>query len=60
MLDIIKEAGMNSFGLEYSKKSVAFAKKHKRNVIRGFLTEMNKIKNGPFDGLFILIFGTYP
>ena len=50
MLDIIREAGMNSYGLEYSKKSVSFARKHKRNVIQGFLTEMNKIKYGPFDG----------
>ena len=50
MLDIIKEAGMKSYGLEYSSKSISFAKKLKRNVIKGFLTEMDKIKNGPFSG----------
>ena len=50
MLDVIKEAGMIPFGLEYSNKSISHAKKYKRNIIKGFLTDLDKIKHGPFDG----------
>jgi len=49
MLDIINEVGMRAYGLEYSKQSVKIGKDNKRNIIQGYLNDLNKIKNSPYD-----------
>ena len=50
MLDIIEEAQMNAYGLEYSSDSVSIAKKEGRRVIKGFIGDIEEIKYGPYHG----------
>lgn len=56
MLDIIEQAGMRSYGIENSKKSVLFAKKYKRNVLPGYITDITKLKSAPFDAFICFNF----
>lgn len=49
MLDIIKDAGMDSFGMEASKKSVTEGRAKGRNIINAFIGTSKKISHGPFD-----------
>jgi len=50
MLDIIEEAKMKAYGLEHSLASVAIAHNEGRKVIRGFIDDLDKIENAPFQG----------
>ena len=50
MLDIIEEAQMESYGLEYSPDSISIAKKSGRRVIKGFIDDIEKIENSPYHG----------
>ena len=50
MLDIMHEAGMNAYGLEFSETSVLEGKKKNRKIIKGYLDELNTIEDNPFDG----------
>jgi 2-polyprenyl-3-methyl-5-hydroxy-6-metoxy-1,4-benzoquinol methylase len=49
MLDIFKKAGANSFGLEWNSNSVAYGRNNNRNIIKGFIENIEKIPHGPFD-----------
>ena len=49
MLDIINATGMKAYGLEYSKQSVAIGKNNKRNIIQGYLNDLNELKSSPYD-----------
>ena len=50
MLDIIDEAKMEAYGLEYSAESISIAQKAGRKVIKGFLDDLDIIEHGPFHG----------
>ena len=50
MLDIIEEAKMKAYGLEHSSASVAIAHNEGRKVIRGYIDDLDKIENAPFQG----------
>ena len=41
MLDIIEEAKMEAYGLEYSSESIKIAKEANRKVIKGFIEDIN-------------------
>lgn len=49
MLDIFKKAGLVSLGLEWNSNSIKCARKNHRNVIKGFIENMRKIPQRPFD-----------
>jgi 2-polyprenyl-3-methyl-5-hydroxy-6-metoxy-1,4-benzoquinol methylase len=49
MLDVFKKAGAYSFGLEWNSNSVAYGKNNDRNIIKGFIENIEKIPHGPFD-----------
>lgn len=49
MLDIIKEAGMDAYGLEYSDISVNEGLREGRKIIKGYLTEIGTINEYKFD-----------
>lgn len=50
MLDIINQAGMRAYGLEYSKKSVAIGKLSKRKIFQGYLNDLDYLEQSPYDG----------
>jgi len=50
MLDIIEEAKMKAYGLEYSADSIKIAKDAGRRVIKGFIEDIDEIEHGPFQG----------
>jgi len=50
MLDIIDEAQMEAYGLEYSPDSISIAKNAGRRVIKGFIDDLEEIENSPFHG----------
>lgn len=52
MLDIIKEAGMDAYGLEYSDNSVTKGLREGRKIIKGYLTEIGTINEFKFDAFF--------
>jgi len=56
MLDIIEEAKMEAYGLEYSAESVNIANIEDRKVIKGFIEDLEKIKFMPFSGFVCLNF----
>ena len=56
MLDIIDEAKMEAYGLEYSAESISIAQKAGRKVIKGFLDDLDIIEHGPFHGFVCLNF----
>jgi 2-polyprenyl-3-methyl-5-hydroxy-6-metoxy-1,4-benzoquinol methylase len=49
MLDVFKKARAHSFGLEWNSNSVAYGKNNDRNIIKGFIENIEKIPYGPFD-----------
>lgn len=56
MLDVISEAGMEPTGLEAAPAPVAEAKAAGRNIIQGYIGEMDAIGGGPFDAFVCLNF----
>ncbi len=56
VLEIINEAGMKSYGLEYSSNSVSHGKSLGRNITKSFIGDSKKIKNGPFQAFFCFNF----
>ena len=50
MLDIIEEAQMKAYGLEYSLDSVAVGRDAGRRVIKGFIDDLEEIEHSPFQG----------
>ncbi|PIS47234.1 MAG: methyltransferase [Elusimicrobia bacterium CG08_land_8_20_14_0_20_51_18] len=54
MLDVIAEAGMKAFGLEFSPASVSAARTAGRELIQGYIGEMKEIKGAPFDAFICL------
>jgi len=54
MLDILEEAGLKSFGIEASSESVAIGQSAGRNMINGFLEDIDIISDGPFDAFVSL------
>jgi len=56
-LSLIKEAGVDAYGLEYSKDSVRQCNKNGLKVSRGFIQSPSyKLRYAPFDAFFILSF----
>lgn len=49
MLDVIQEAGMQAYGLEYSKISILEGKKKNRKIIEGYLEDIDEISEIKFD-----------
>ena len=49
MLDILEESGLKATGLESSLKSVETGKSSGRNMINGYLGDIEKIKGSPYD-----------
>ena len=49
MLDILKEAGFKTTGIEASLKSVKVGRSCGRKIINGYIGSINKISGGPFD-----------
>ena len=58
MLDIIKEAGMDAYGLEYSDLSVNEGLREGRKIIKGYLTEIGSINEYKFDAFICYNFRT--
>lgn len=56
MLDIIKEAGMDAYGLEYSDNSVKEGLSEGRKIIKGYLTDLNIINENKFDAFICFNF----
>ncbi|MFZ2655121.1 MAG: class I SAM-dependent methyltransferase [Victivallales bacterium] len=54
MLDIMKEAGLNAVGLEASSESVSAGKAAGRNMLCGYIGDMNKIPGHPYDAFVCL------
>jgi len=54
MLDILKEVGLDAYGIEASAESVEIGKLSGRNMIHGYIGEMNKISGAPFDAFISL------
>ncbi|MBT6053597.1 MAG: methyltransferase domain-containing protein [Lentimicrobiaceae bacterium] len=54
MLEILEEAGLKSFGIEASSESVAIGQSAGRNMINGFLEDIDIISDGPFDAFVSL------
>lgn len=56
-LSILQQCGVEAYGLEYSKKSVAECIKNGLKVLRGFIqSRRDGLKYAPFDAFFMLSF----
>ncbi len=56
-LSIMDKTGTRSYGLENNRKAVDYCRKNGLKAIRGFFNkESYRIKEGPFDGFFIMSF----
>jgi len=56
-LSLIKQSGVDAYGLEYSGSSVKQCVKDRLKVSKGFIKNSNnKLNNAPFDAFFILNF----
>ncbi|MBU4580265.1 class I SAM-dependent methyltransferase [Patescibacteria group bacterium] len=56
-LSLMKQFGVDAYGLEYSEDSVKQCVKDGLNVAKGFIqSDNNKINNAPFNAFFILSF----
>ena len=56
-LSLIKQAGVDAYGLEYSKDSVRQCNKNGLKASRGFIQSPSyRLKHAPFDAFFILSF----
>jgi len=49
MIDVLEEVGLDAYGLEASEKSIEKGKLAGRNMIHGYIGEMEKIAGAPFD-----------
>lgn len=49
MLDVLKEAGFEAFGIDASSKSVKIGRSAGRKMIHGYIGEIKKINGSPFD-----------
>ena len=54
MLEVLKEVGFKAYGLEASAVSVKKGRLFGRNLIHGYIGEMEKIPNAPFDAFISL------
>lgn len=54
MLDVLEEAGVTAIGIEASSKSVAIGKSVGREMIHGYIGDMNKVNSYPFDAFVSL------
>lgn len=56
-LSIMDKTGTRSYGLENNRRAVDYCRKNGLKAIRGFFNkESYRIKEGPFDGFFIMSF----
>ena len=56
MLDIVKAAGMDAYGLEYSDNSVTEGLREGRKIIKGYLTDIDIINEDKFDAFICFNF----
>ena len=49
MLDILEEAGVTAVGIEASLKSVEIGKSAGRNMVNGYIGDIDKVNGYPFD-----------
>ena len=54
MLDILEEAGLKAIGIEASSESVAIGQSAGRNMVNGYIGDINKINGYPFDAFVSL------
>ena len=54
MLDVLNEVGLDAYGIEASAESVENGKLVGRNMIQGYIGEMDKIDGAPFDAFISL------
>jgi len=54
IVDIMTEAGLDAVGLEYSDESVEYAKSQNRNMIQGYLDDLDMKYNEQFDAFISL------
>lgn len=54
MLDILAQAGLQAFGLEFSPEFTEYAKKCDRDVIEGYLNDLGDEYNSKFDAFISL------
>src|SRR3989339_1698178 len=54
MLDVLEEVGLKPTGLEASAESVAIGRASGRNMINGYIGEIDIIKDAPFDSFISL------
>jgi len=54
MLDVLKEVGCRAFGLEASAESVDQARSVGREMIKGYIEDIETLDNEPFDGFISL------
>jgi SAM-dependent methyltransferase len=54
IVDIMAEAGLNSVGLEFSHKSVKYARSQNINVINGYLDDLDESHNCKYDAFISL------
>ena len=54
MVDIMTEAGLDAVGLEYSDESVEYAKSQNRNMIQGYLDDLDREYNEQYDAFISL------
>lgn len=56
-LSLLKETGLDAFGVEYSQTAVDFCKKSGLKAVQGFIDRPDYlVENGPFDGFGIFSF----
>ena len=54
IVDIMTEAGLDAVGLEYSDESVEYAKSQNRNMIQGYLDDLDMKYNEQYDAFISL------
>ena len=54
MIDVLEEAGFKAFGIEASLESVKVGKAAGRQMIHGYIGDMNAIEDSPFDAFILL------
>ncbi len=54
MLDILEEAGLQATGIEASSESVAIGQAAGRNMVTGYIGDVNQINGSPFDAFVSL------
>lgn len=54
MVDVLKEAGFMTAGIEAAEKSVRIGRSAGRNIIRGYIGDFKKIEGSPYDAFVSL------